>query len=1003
MKRVIGYGLLVAVLAMALARLVSSGLLPAMRSINGDFAAVFPTHYFAHLRPDFPTHAVWSGWRYGPMVHFLTLPLFLVPRWSLVPVAWAMVNLAAIVASFILVRRLVQPRPSMTATAILAAAWMWYQPLANCFAQGNVEIIEMAMILAALVALPRWKGALSGALIGVATMIKFLPGGFLCWFLLRRQYRAFLSGLAAIAVILAITTVTLGWKDAETVFEIPTSGEAAFAGMQELSITSLFLHRSSVLLHDAAATGAQSSPAPAWFPSERALVATRAGLLASLLLASGFALVLFLRRHRPASPNEVAVLFMTMFMILPWNHDYYYVFALVPLSVLTLDGLRRRDIPLLVTTLVGYLLISPPVPFRWIDRTGLLSLDFRDVFNYFDLPILGALILWIAATYRMFAESEEHDRPRRAVSPVITLAALVTVAVVAVGVFVVSRSSAIARPAVETLTLEPAAFLLGPPALALSPDGASLAYVAREGRGDLCVRATASQFATCIPGTEGAGGPFFSPDARWIAFFAGGNLKKVRVDGRDLQVVGESQGARAGHWAADGTILLATAADGITVIPGTAGSMDVVVPQLASDGPYEWPILLPSLETVVFTVPPAGGGPGSGWLTAYSRKTGQRKLLFPGSQPHFDAATGRLTYTLSGRILSIAFDPVSLKAAGLSTPVAGNVLVTPEGGPQVAYSATGSVAYASGSLLPANRREMVWVDRDGSVKPIAIRPDDFQAPRISPDGRTVVAGVRGVITDLWKYELATGAPSRLTFNSVAHHTPVWAPDGGIAFTVPSGTGRSVVLAVPPGGTALDASWLWFGPGAVKLGSWSGGGGTLVGIQSGDLWVFDPLGVDVPPVTAGAPPRSSSPRDRWRTVVTQTVAIEQGAVLSPDGRYVAYSSTQSGRPEIYVQPVPGSSDRRKVSAGGGTEPAWSRDGGELFYRSGDALMAVRVQSRSPLSGDSPRVLFRGSYVAGEGGVRNFDVSPDGRRFLMLRDTPAASAHVTTLSITSLPRR
>jgi hypothetical protein len=984
---VIGYALLFAVLAMALARFLASGFLPATRSINGDFAAVFPTQYFAHLRPDFPTAAVWSGWRYGPMVHFLTLPLFLVPRWSLVPVVWATVNLAAIVVSFFLVRRLALARPApMTATAILAAAWMFYQPLANCLAQGNVELIEMALILAAVVALPRGKGALSGALIGVATMIKFLPGGFLCWFLLRRQYRAFLSGAAVIAVILAITTVTLGWKDAETIFEIPSSGSATFAGMQELSITSLFLHRSSVLLRDAAATGTQGSPETAWFPQERAVAASRAGLLASVLLAIGFAVTLFLRRHRPASPAEVGVLFMTMFMILPWNHDYYYVFALVPLSVLTLDGLQRRDTPLLVATLTGYLLISPPIPFSWIDRTGWLELSFRDAFSYFDLPILGALILWIATTYRMLADPEERALPpRRIVSAGKMIAlAVVTIAVVCVAVLVVLRRNVAVGPAAGTLNLQPGAFLSGPPALALSPDGAYLAYVGRrEGANVLCVQASARATTTCIPGTEDAAGPFFSPDGRSIAFFAGGNLKRVPVDGTNVTVVSESQGARTGHWTADDTILFATAADGITGIPATGGNIEVVVPQLAGDGMYSWPILLPS-QTVLFVAPPAGGGLGAGSLMAYSRRTGRRKLLFSGTQPYFDAATARLHYTLGGRILSVAFDPETLTVSGLATPVAADVLVTADGGPQVAYRPA-AVAFASGSLLPVVRRQMVWVDRVGTVEPVAIPPDAFQGPRVSPDGRHVVAGIRGVITDLWKFDLATGAKTRLTFSAAMHQTAVWTPDGGVAFNVPIGTGsRSAVLVMPPGGTGLDATWLWHGPGSVRLGSWSSAG-TVVGTQSGDLWVFEPKR------------SSSSAADRWRVLVAQTVPVELGAVLSPDGRHIAYSSTESGRLEIYVQAAPGFSDRRQVSDAGGSEPVWSRDGGELFYRAGDTLMAV-----SPSPGGAPRVLFRGAYVPGDG-LTNYDVAPDGKRFLMLRDAAAPSASVTTLAIKSLEPR
>jgi hypothetical protein len=1000
-RDLIGWGILLALLALGAARFLTSGLLPATRSLSGDFAAVFPTRYFAQLRPDFPTDAVWSGWRYGPMVHFLTLPLFLVPKWSLVPSAWAAVNLTAIAIGFVLVRRLASAgRVSWATTLALASGWFFYQPLANCFAQGNVEIVEMALILAAIVALPRWKGVVSGILIGVATMIKFLPVGFLCWFLLRRHRTAFLAGLATIGVILVATTLTLGWKEADPIWDMTGGGGATKAGVQELSITSLFLHRTSVLLHDAGATGVQASPAPAWFPSERAIVASNAGLLASLLLAAGIGLLLVFRRRQPSSPAEVAVLFMTMFMILPWNHDYYYVFALVPLSVLFIRAVERRDRALMAAVAIGYLLISPPIPFRWIDRTGWLSLSFADVFNYLDLPIVGALIVWIAATQQMLAETPIFRLTTFAKAEVVSRKMLLAVALAVLAGsawLALSRRAPVAQVTAGPFNLEPAALLSGPPALALSPGGAFLAYVAQRGGVNvLCVHARQRATTTCIPGTEDAAAPFFAPDGRAIAFFAGGSLKRVRVDGTELKVLAESQGARTGHWAADDTILIATANDGITGMPAAGGNMDVIVPQLPTEGTYAWPSLLPS-QTVLFVAPPNGGGLGAGSIMAFSRRTGQRKLLFSGTQPYFDAPSGRLHYTLGGRALSVAFDPDTLRPSGPAAPVAADVLVTRDGGPQLAYGG-GAFAHAAGNLQPVVRREMVWVDRAGITEPVAIAADAFQAPRISPDGRLVATLIRDVITDLWKYDLGTGAKTRLTFSAATHQGAVWSPEGEIAFNVPIGSGAwSTVLVIPPGGTALEASRLWSGPGQVRLGGWAGKSGVAVGTQSGDLWILDPGGLAPAAAATGAPLRAGSPRDRWRVILSQTAAIETGPVISPDGRYIAYSSTESGQPEIYVQTPLGFAERRKMSEGGGTEPVWSRDGSELFYRSGDAMMAVRAGG----AGASQVVLFRGAYAGGEE-LTNYDVGRDGR-FLMLREDPAGKAGAATLSVKPLRSR
>jgi hypothetical protein len=173
--------------------------------------------------------------------------------------------------------------------------------------------------------------------------------------------------------------------------------------------------------------------------------------------------------------------------------------------------------------------------------------------------------------------------------------------------------------------------------------------------------------------------------------------------------------------------------------------------------------------------------------------------------------------------------------------------------------------------------------------------------------------------------------------------------------------------------------VWSGAGAVRLGSWAADGSMIVGTESGDLWVLEPHAV-----------QAASPADRGRLTVVRTVPQELGAVLSADGRQIAYASNESGRFEIYLQAVAPSSERRQISREGGSEPVWSRNGRELFYRSGDAIMAVTMAA------GAPRVLFRGSYVFGDG-VANYDVGPDGR-FLMVRDASVAPT-ATALTIAS----
>jgi hypothetical protein len=393
--------LAIVLLAAAAVRFIGAGLLPATRALVGDFAAVFPTPYFARLRPDFDTSHVWrQGWYYGPMLHVMTLPLFLVPRWSMVPAAWATINLVAVGGSFVLAYRLsgVAGQVPRAAVVALAGLWLGYQPLVNCFAQGNIEMIEMAITLAAILMLARGRGRGSGVLIGVAAMIKFLPVGFLGWLFIRGRWRACAAGVVTIAIIGAVTAGTLGWTHNATVKDMLWAEDLPIAGFHESSVTSFFLHRAGVL--DVTGRAQQL-----WIPSARETAAARAGQLASVLFAAGYGAALVLRRRRAVSPFEVSVLFMAMFMIVPWNHDYYYIFALMPISVMFLHGIARGDRVSLALTAIAYVLISPPVPLSVVDRLGWLRLPAAQAFTYFDVPVAGALLLWFIVTRQMFEES----------------------------------------------------------------------------------------------------------------------------------------------------------------------------------------------------------------------------------------------------------------------------------------------------------------------------------------------------------------------------------------------------------------------------------------------------------------------------------------------------------------------------------------------------------------------------------------------------------------------
>jgi hypothetical protein len=984
------------VLAYGAARFLKSGFLPATLALGGDFGAVFPSSFFARLRPDFPSDAVWvGGWYSGPMVHFLTLPLFLVPRWSMVPTVWALTNVAALSLSFVFVCRLsgVAPRISWAVVAALAGLWLLFQPLVNCLAQGNIEIVEMALVLGALVRLQASKDRLAGALLGVAAMLKFLPIGFLGWLLLRQRWRAVGAGVAAIAVIAAITTVTLGWRES-TLASVMVSRDASDsrrlldesagwnnAGLHELSVNSMFIHRAGVLDYDV--------PMIRWLPSERATLAARAGTLASLLLAAGMGLILFVRRRRPVSPLEISVLFMTMFMIVPRNHDYYYVFALVPLSVLFLKAAAARDWTLAAITIAAYVLISPPIPYAWIDRTGWFRLPFAYVTNFHDVPVLGGLILWFAATHQLLIEpGEEHAPPeRRRSARRVLIVSIPAIILAALALVWVGRTGRAANSTSVTLSLQPSLQLDGRPALALSRDGSRVAYTTS--KGVLCARALDQPAGTCWPDIVEASGPFFSPDGRWIGFFVAGAMKRVPVAGGAAEAldISEVSGGRTASWdynpalptlGRDGSILFASPSGICRMVPG--GRPEVVVPSRPEDGPYFWPTMLPSGETVLFTVAPREGGPGAGAIVAQSLKTGRRETLLLGSQPHFDRQTGRLIYTVGGRVLAVAFDPDTLALSGVAAPLVGNVLVTVDGGALFALNDHGTLIYMPGSATPAVARKLLWVDRQGSAVPLPIPANAFETPRLSPDGRSVAATIREAIADLWTFDLATGAPARLTSAGPSSSTPAWTPDGrAVSFAV---DGQSVWSA-PIGAADRKPVPLWGG--AIRLGGWSRDGRVLAGTQGGHLWLLH-MTNDGPPRAEGA--TAPALRPPWsQAVVIETPFTERTPVFSPDGRWIAFSSNRSGSSDIYVRPFPELSDPQRVTVdGAAVEPVWSSDGREIFYRRHDALMAVSVTAGSTFTAGPSRTLFEGKFATTAVAARNYDVSPDGQHFVMVSREP-----------------
>jgi dipeptidyl aminopeptidase/acylaminoacyl peptidase len=306
------------------------------------------------------------------------------------------------------------------------------------------------------------------------------------------------------------------------------------------------------------------------------------------------------------------------------------------------------------------------------------------------------------------------------------------------------------------------------------------------------------------------------------------------------------------------------------------------------------------------------------------------------------------------------------------------------GAGQFSVSESGSLLYVPGGIFPDPERSLVWVDRTGAVQPLALPARAYINPRLSPDGHRVVLWTQGD-RNIWVHDLARGTLTRLT-SEARNARAIWTPDG-TRVTYGSATGGTENIFWKPADGSGPAERLTTSDYSNAAGSWSPDGQTLAFTEQRpetgfDIWVLPLSG------------------DRRPRVIIQTRFNEAYLDFSPDGRWLAYASDESGRSEVYVQPYPGPGPRQQVSTDGGTAPAWSRDGRELFYTTthsigGQAtftkMMAVPVALRPTFTAGTPRMLFQGRYGA-TAIIRGYDVMPDGRRFLMVqqKERPAVSA-------------
>jgi eukaryotic-like serine/threonine-protein kinase len=523
--------------------------------------------------------------------------------------------------------------------------------------------------------------------------------------------------------------------------------------------------------------------------------------------------------------------------------------------------------------------------------------------------------------------------------------------------------------------------------LAVSPDGATFAYVAEhEGQTQLYVRELGALEPRAIPGATAPRHPFFSPDGKWVGFFAGGALQKVAVASgvplRICSVTGRSMGA---SWGPDDTIVWATLGADLSKVSAGGGLPQPIV----GSSPAAWPEILPDGKTVLFTT---GAAQEASAIAAQSLDGGTKRIVARTTDSPLQGpavlgagdgiaqvrivANGHyLVYGQSqnpGAIRAIPFDLTSLTAKGSPLSLADSVERARNGGAvYFAVSTTGLLLYAS----TGDRHQLAWVDRNGTATPISSDRAAFRSPDLSPDGTLIVVAVNDETrrSDIWIYDADRGTKRRLT--TERHNlSPVWTPDGRrITFSA----GGIVELTADTSGTTATLfsleqvhAHLLAGTFAYPT-AWSPDGRDLLFQADGrDVWALSRL------TPADPHPLLQGPFN------------EHNAQFSPDGRWIVYVSDESGHDEIYVRPYHGFTSPFVVSSDGGTYPRWSRDGREIFYRQGDALMAVSVEANQSFHADKPRRLFTGPFT-GAGRESSFAVSPDGKRFVMVKSDEAST--------------
>jgi len=540
------------------------------------------------------------------------------------------------------------------------------------------------------------------------------------------------------------------------------------------------------------------------------------------------------------------------------------------------------------------------------------------------------------------------------------------------------RQFSLAPPAEGTLDLQSVALLF-------SPDGTHIVSTNTvSGQSKLFVRSLTALTARPMEGTEGASDPFFSPDGKWVAYFANGLLRKAPIAGGAAETVCEATNPRGGVWSDDGTIIFTPGTDNALYQVSANGGTPKPVSTLdgsARERSHRWPDALPGGKSVLFSIAYDVGNPlENANVGLLDLATGKYRILIKGAAfPRY--IPGYIVYARTNSLFAVPFDLKKLEVTGSPITVLENVMLFPSSArAQFSFSRSGDLVYLEGRSDDYREaaQPLVWLDRRGNEQSLTEARQRFSGPRLSADGRLVFVEVADPEPAIWSYDISRGTLTRIIHGGLS-----WGP-------VPSPDGTRVAYEATRDGTA--GAWVAHVDGSDEQ--------RLTSSKREDVptsWAPDSKKIAITSGTESgfAEVRIVSIEGNHPTEKLISGPFNAGgAQFSPDGRWVAYVSDESGRNEVYLRQYQEPPNRVQISVAGGTQPMWSRTGHELFFRNGTELLSVNVTIGSNVIAGKPVVLFSKAMPESTSGriyrlSSDYDVSKDGQRFVIPKSNPTSS--------------